>query len=305
MITCHKREGEDRMTLIRRIVPTSFWSDVPVIEDYTTQDKLFMLYLLTCPSSSQLGIYSLPKRMISFHTGYSSEEVEALLERMEELHACIAYCHETQEVAIKDYLSYAIIKGGRPVTDLLTRELTRVKDISLIEATYQAMQDYWQRSRRPIDQTICQLFEQELIRRGSQLMPSTAPDTPSQCESTEGTAPCPTINDKVTVLEDAAPDNTPEDAPIWKDWTIPIVSLDGSSPTEHKADLVQRHQEVIDHYETQLHTLAHKDRYQLALLSEEHGPSTVIKALDESRQAKFPLSYTRGVLNNWIHRGII
>ena len=51
---------------LKRVVDTRFWNQVDVMERYSSQDKLFALYLMTCPRSTQLGIYSLPKRVIAF-----------------------------------------------------------------------------------------------------------------------------------------------------------------------------------------------------------------------------------------------
>jgi hypothetical protein len=42
--------------MIKRIVSTGFWTDDKVL-DMTPDEKLFMLYLITNPHSTQLGIY--------------------------------------------------------------------------------------------------------------------------------------------------------------------------------------------------------------------------------------------------------
>src|SRR5699024_7003652 len=55
---------------------------------------------------------------------------------------------------------------GKPVSDLLVRELRTIKDSSLIEATYEVMNDFWELSSRKFDKTIKELFEAELMNRG-------------------------------------------------------------------------------------------------------------------------------------------
>ncbi|BAX71292.1 hypothetical protein [Leuconostoc suionicum] len=44
---------------IKRIVDTRFWNDNKVIDTFSVEDKYFLLYLMTNPESTQLGIYKL------------------------------------------------------------------------------------------------------------------------------------------------------------------------------------------------------------------------------------------------------
>ena len=54
-----------------------------MIDKYSVEDKYFLLYLMTNPHTTQVGIYKLPKRLISFETGYTVESVSVILERFE------------------------------------------------------------------------------------------------------------------------------------------------------------------------------------------------------------------------------
>lgn len=150
---------------IKRIVDTSFWTDTTVLDEYSVDDKYFQLYLMTNPESSQLGIYSLPKKIISFQTGFTKEVVEVLLQRFETDYENIKYNHVTQEIAVLNYLKYSIVKGGKPVSDLLVRELNKVEDDHLIVSVYNQLSDWWKVSDRPFDKTVKELFEEELIKR--------------------------------------------------------------------------------------------------------------------------------------------
>ena len=47
---------------IKRVVDTSFWTDDKVLE-FTPEDRYFMLYLLTNPHTTQLGIYSISPKV--------------------------------------------------------------------------------------------------------------------------------------------------------------------------------------------------------------------------------------------------
>lgn len=51
------------------------------------------------------------------------------------------------------------------MSDLLEKELRKVKDSRLILATYEEMKSFWKMSKRAFDQTIKELFEHELEKR--------------------------------------------------------------------------------------------------------------------------------------------
>ena len=121
---------------VKRIVDTSFWNDEKVVEKFTPEDRYFMLYLLTNPHSTQLGVYQITKRHMAFELGYSVEAVSALIDRFQNRYGIIKYSTETSEVAIKNYLKYSIVKGGKPVEDLLIKELALIKDKSLLRYVY-------------------------------------------------------------------------------------------------------------------------------------------------------------------------
>ena len=67
---------------IKRIVDTSFWTDGKV-DEFSPEDKYFMLYLLTNPFSTQLGIYEISIKQVAFQLGYSMDAVKVLLERFD------------------------------------------------------------------------------------------------------------------------------------------------------------------------------------------------------------------------------
>ena len=125
---------------IKRIVDTSFWTDGKV-DEFSPEDKYFMLYLLTNPFSTQLGIYEISIKQVAFQLGYSMDEVNVLIERFESKYGIIAYSSETKEIAIKNFLRHSIIKGGAPVRDCLIKEIKRVKDKSLIAQVFSHIKD--------------------------------------------------------------------------------------------------------------------------------------------------------------------
>ena len=59
----------------KTIIEREFWNDEQIIDEYSPEDKLFMMYLLTCPRGNALGIFKLPIKLIAFEIGYSPEAV--------------------------------------------------------------------------------------------------------------------------------------------------------------------------------------------------------------------------------------
>lgn len=127
--------------MIRRLVSTGFWTDDKVVDKFTPEDKYFMLYLLTNPHTTQLGIYKLNVRYAAFETGYSEDTIKSLLDRFEKHLRIIYYSERTGEIAIKNYLIYSIIKGGKPVADLLWKEINDVKNKELVTKVFDHIKD--------------------------------------------------------------------------------------------------------------------------------------------------------------------
>ena len=120
------------MALYRQIF-IEFWKDPKVTEEMSAEDRYTLLYLLTNPHTTQIGIYQITKRQIAFDLGYSTESVGAILERFEKLLGLIKYNSETREIAIKNWGKYNLKRGGKPVLDCIKGELAKVKDKTLIE----------------------------------------------------------------------------------------------------------------------------------------------------------------------------
>ena len=150
---------------LKRVVDTRFWNQVDVMERYSSQDKLFALYLMTCPRSTQLGIYSLPKRVIAFDMSLDDAQVGQLLARFQDDYQVIAYSDQTQEVAILDFLTYSLVKGGQPVERLLRNQAEDVRDSQLLVKVFQHLASYYEHSHRLIDQLSQEVLATELRRR--------------------------------------------------------------------------------------------------------------------------------------------
>lgn len=120
---------------IKRVVDTAFWTDGKV-DDFSPEDKYFMLWLLTNPFCRQLGIYEMSVKQSAFQMGYSVETVKVFLDRFENKYGMIRFSPETNEVAIVNFLRHSVMKGGKPVEDCILQDISRVKNRSLIDFVF-------------------------------------------------------------------------------------------------------------------------------------------------------------------------
>jgi hypothetical protein len=123
------------MADVRRPVSTGFWTDGKV-DDFSPEDKYFMLYLLTSPFSKQLGIYEISIRQAAFQMGYSTDAFNVLLDRFENKYNLILFSKETNEIAILNFLRHSLVSGGKPVEDCIKQDMARVKDKKLIHKVF-------------------------------------------------------------------------------------------------------------------------------------------------------------------------
>ncbi|MFS0777715.1 replication protein [Neobacillus sp. 3P2-tot-E-2] len=105
-----------------RIVPTDFWKNPIVLEEMTTEDKYFYLYLLTNSQTTPIGIYKITKKQMVFDLGYSIEQVDSLIERFINHHKLIRYNPETMELAIKNWGGNNLYKAGNSDMDCIYTE---------------------------------------------------------------------------------------------------------------------------------------------------------------------------------------
>ena len=120
---------------IKRIVDTSFWTDGKV-DEFSPEDKYFLLYLLTNPFCKQLGIYEISVKQAAFQMGYSVDVFNVLLDRFENKYKMIVFSKETSEIAIKNFLRHSVMKGGKPVEDCIKQDMAKVKNKKLIDFVF-------------------------------------------------------------------------------------------------------------------------------------------------------------------------
>ena len=91
---------------IYRSIHTTFWTDTKVSDDFSPEDKYFMLYCLTNPYTNIIGCYEVSIKQIANDLGYSRDSVESLIKRFKEHHKIIDYDFQTKELFVKNWYKY-------------------------------------------------------------------------------------------------------------------------------------------------------------------------------------------------------
>lgn len=218
---------------VKRIVSTGFWTDEKVIY-WTPEDKYFMLYLLTNPHSEPCGIYELPPKIAAFELGYSEDAVRGLLDRFENNYKVIA--RSGCEIAIKNFLKYSTVKGGKPIFDCLVKSANGVKDKALLSVIKEHLKD-----SDEINQTVKDFLDTIKEKESNKEKENNESECVCVCENTE----C-TVQRTPSVREVYA------DEPIKEKWTKRFVK-----PTieEIRAYCEERQNGIdpehfFDHYES-------------------------------------------------------
>lgn len=139
-----------------RPVYTTIWED-DFMDQADTSEKLFYLFLLTNPKTTQCGIYRLRIKDMVHFTGFSSEQCSLLIERFRE-YGKILHDQDNQEVMICNWPKFNLRKGGKPIYDLLKKELAEVKSEWLIVYMLESMDD-------TVSQTIKGIYEKQVTNR--------------------------------------------------------------------------------------------------------------------------------------------
>lgn len=268
--------------MAKTIIEREFWNDDKIIDDYSPEDKLFMMYLLTCPRGNALGIFKLPIKLIAFEIGYSPEAVRTLVDRFMNKYNRINYDYKSQEVAIYRALKYTVSKGGKPIEDMMRQLLSEVTVTENIIKVHKVMSDWWLKSNRPVDKMIKSLMEEEIEKR-SAISNVNVNDY---------------VNDNVNVNDYTYPvshHDTSEvedfNTPSSKDESCNDRDDDTSNDTWNKKIISTWNS--LDKNIPRIQTLnANTQRYNmLKARINEHGLDTVIKAIKSIDQSKFLKGY--------------
>lgn len=109
-----------------RSIYITFWSDTKVCDDFTPEDKYFMLYCLTNKYTNLCGCYEISKKQMSLDLGYNIETIDKLLERFSKIHNIIFYNNENKEIYIKNWYKYNWTSSSKLDKPLL-EEIKKIK----------------------------------------------------------------------------------------------------------------------------------------------------------------------------------
>ena len=115
-----------------RQIYCDFWENAYIQEELTPEDKLFYLYIMTNPKTTQLGVYSITFKQMAFDLGYSMETIKSLMLRFEQHHKLIRYDDNTKEIAVLKW-GKNFNKGGTPMECCVKKEFREVKNKELVK----------------------------------------------------------------------------------------------------------------------------------------------------------------------------
>lgn len=277
----------------KRIIETSFWTDEKVIDNYSPEDKYFMLYLLTNPKTTAIGIYPLPIKIIAFDIGYSKESVLTLIERFDKTYKNIVYDAKTQEIAVLNSLKYTISKGGKPVEDMINRELNAVKNSDLIESVYKNMLDWWSISDRKFDELIKSSFEKEISKRKEAKEKNANTNVNADANA----------NANTDSVDDSYHDSLkPHNSNNYGTFNFSNESY-SESPNESSNEKTD-FQYLIELYQENFGIVKPILYDDLKADLEDYGLELIIEAVKRAVKRQREYGYAQGILKSWNNKGI-
>lgn len=269
----------------KRVIPISFWTEPYTVENYSVEDKYFILYLMTNPASTQVGIYRLSKKVMSFETGYTIDVINVLLDRFENQYKEILYNAETQEITLLKSLTYSIMKGGDPVAQLLKSELSVVLEPELILQTYISLQSFFNTSVRVFDQTIKRVFELELQKRNVPFFiePVFNENENQNYNQNHNKKHNDNNNHNHIRSYDSLPESVPE-------------SMVDSKETSTTTNFTNK---GLIYYEHHFGKASINILQEIEYWSEQLSEEKVVNALSLSKTATYPMKYASKILTNW------
>jgi|LGVE01.1.fsa_nt_gb uncharacterized phage protein (TIGR02220 family) len=109
-----------------RIIQPTFWTDAKVVDDFTPEDKYFMLYCLTNEHTNIIGCYEVSKKQMSNGTGYNKDTIDRLIERLQNTHEVLEYDNKTKEMFVSNWHKYNWTKSPK-LDSAILKQLEKVK----------------------------------------------------------------------------------------------------------------------------------------------------------------------------------
>lgn len=116
-----------------RVVPTGIWAD-DIFLSMSPEQKMIMLYLHTCPSATQCGIYKLPMKTMGFHLGFTHQPVENALKGLcSAFSDLVAYDEQTGEIALLQHPKNVLTNASPKIWKQIIGELQNVQSGFLLQ----------------------------------------------------------------------------------------------------------------------------------------------------------------------------
>lgn len=110
---------------IYRNISMNFWTDSKVVDDFSPEDKYFMLYCLTNPYTNLCGCYEISIKQMIRDTGYNEETIYKLLDRLNK-YGVVKYNKTNKEIFINNWFKYNWTKSEKLDKPLL-EEIKKIK----------------------------------------------------------------------------------------------------------------------------------------------------------------------------------
>lgn len=119
--------------MAKRMVDTWLWNDQKWrLEIENPYLRYLWLYLLTCPNSQAIGIFYIPIETMSQDTKLDESDIKRYLMALTD-YGLMYYSMQTEEIIIYNFPKYNIYSWGKPIVDMLNKEISKIKDTELIK----------------------------------------------------------------------------------------------------------------------------------------------------------------------------
>lgn len=112
-----------REMAVFRQIQIDFWQD-ELVAEFTPEDKLFYLYLMTNSKTNQCGIYRINKRIMAFDIGWNVDTVDKMLARFVS-YGRIRYNEDESEIYIINWIKHNSARSPK----VAARVDTELKDV--------------------------------------------------------------------------------------------------------------------------------------------------------------------------------
>jgi len=113
---------------VYRQIDCNFWVDNKIMKDFTPEDRLVYLYLMTNKNTTLIGCYEINTKQMAFEIGYQQDVIENILDRLEGIHKVVMLDKATDEILLLNWHKYQWSKSKK-VARALQKAYPKVKSV--------------------------------------------------------------------------------------------------------------------------------------------------------------------------------